>query len=226
MRRSVLVGGVLVAAILVGEGQGRPAAAEVEVSGGVRVTVNTPPPVRYRRRPGPRYMLPLAIDVGAIGAGSDHGGLVGAEISVGVHWASLSPQPTNFDIGLGVVAAAMDNGNTDDNGGTTDVQFVGGYLALAQTLSHGSHWRTWGGVRGEYLDVEAFGERRTGLGVAARLAAELYLSGVGIEPRGVFLGTYAIGVYVEAAARGLGDETSRLQISGGLTIRTPMVWTW
>lgn len=36
----------------------------------------------------------------------------------------------------------------------------------------------------------AFGETDVGLGTAGRLSAELYLSGVGIEPRGVFLGTY------------------------------------
>jgi hypothetical protein len=32
------------------------------------------------------------------------------------------------------------------------------------------------------------------------LSVELFASGAGIEPRGVFLGTYAIGLYVEAGA--------------------------
>ena len=74
--------------------------------------------------------------------------------------------------------------------------------------------------------VDAFGEQRNGLGVAGRLSAELYLSGVGIEPRGVFLGSYALGVYVEAGARQLGPDVGTLQVSGGITIRTPLVWTW
>ena len=64
---------------------------------------------------------------------------------------------------------------------------------------------------------------RQGFGAAGRLSAELYASGVGIEPRGVFLGTYAIGVYVEAAARDLGADVGALQVSGGLTFRTPLV---
>ena len=65
-----------------------------------------------------------------------------------------------------------------------------------------------------------------GSGVSAKLEAELYLSGVGISPDGIFLGTYAIGLYVEGAVRRLHDDVSDLQLGVGLTIRTPMVWTW
>ena len=171
-------------------------------------------------------MLPLQVDIGAIGTSSERGSLLGAEVAVGVHWASLSPKPTNFDIGLGVVAAVMEPGNANANDPDRGVQFVGGYAAVAQTLSHGDFWRTWAGVRGELLNVDSFGEQRTGIGAAARLSAELYLSGVGIEPRGIFFGTYALGLYVEAGARQLGPDVGKLQVSGGLTIRTPLVWTW
>ena len=51
-------------------------------------------------------MAPLRIDIGSISADSDLGLLNGAEVSVGIHWASLSPQPTNLDIGLGVFGGA------------------------------------------------------------------------------------------------------------------------
>ena len=76
----------------------------------------------------------------------------------------------------------------------------------------------------EYVASSAFGEDHVGLGLAGRLSAELYASGVGVEPRGFFLGTYAIGVYAEAAGRQLGNDVSALQVSGGLTFRTPFVF--
>ena len=91
---------------------------------------------------------------------------------------------------------------------------------------------TWALGRAEYLSSEgrldATGgtERHTGIGVSAKLEAELYLSGVGISPDGIFLGTYAIGLYVEGAVRRLHDDVSDLQLGVGLTIRTPMGWTW
>ena len=178
----------------------------------------------YRRRPGPRFMLPLRIDIGAQGANTSHGYLPGIEVRAGVHWASLSPEPTNFDIGLGVFGAALIGPQTDTMpGANNDVVYGGAYLEAGETLSHGDWWRTWASARGEYLASNAFGQESSGFGAAGRLSAELYTSGVGIEPRGVFLGTYAIGVYVEAAARELGDGVSPVQISGGLTFRTPLV---
>jgi hypothetical protein len=40
----------------------------------------------------------------------------------------------------------------------------------------------------------------------------------------VFLGTYAVGVYVEAGARDLGGDIGALHVGGGLTLRTPLVF--
>jgi len=179
---------------------------------------------RHRRRPGPRFMLPLRIDIGAQGASTTRGYLPGLELRAGIHWASLSPEPTNFDVGVGVFGAALKGPERMDPGSSNnDVVYGGAYLEVGETLSHGDFWRTWASGRGEYVATNAFGKESTGLGVAGRLSAELYTSGVGVEPRGVFLGTYAIGVYVEAAARGLGDQVGELQVSGGLTFRTPLV---
>jgi len=84
---------------------------------------------------------------------------------------------------------------TDSDG----VAYGGAYLEVGHTLARGSSWRTWAAGRGEYLASTAFGDDHTGFGAAGRLSAELYTSGVGIHPRGVFLGL-AIGVYVEAGA--------------------------
>jgi hypothetical protein len=180
--------------------------------------------VRHRRRPGPRFMMPLRIDIGAQGVNTEHGFLPGIEMKAGIHWASLSPEPTNFDLGLGVFGAAFSAPKSESQpDADRDLLYGGAYLEIGQTLSHGDWWRTWASGRGEYLASSAFGEDHTGFGAAGRLSAELYVSGVGIEPRGVFLGTYAIGAYAEVGARDLGDDVGLFQVSGGLTFRTPLV---
>jgi hypothetical protein len=181
--------------------------------------------VVYRRRPGPRVMMPLRFDLGMVGAGTTHGYLGGVELRLGIHWASLSPKPTNFDVGLGLFGAAL-VGPQDDTmpDANNDVVYGGAYLEVGQTISHGSWWRTWGSGRAEYIGTNAFDEQATGFGVAGRLTAEIYASGAGISPDGIFLGTYAIGVYAEAGLRGLGPNVDALQVSGGLTFRTPLVF--
>ena len=181
--------------------------------------------VRYHRAPGPRIMLPLKIDLGATGHDTTRGFAPGVAGSIGIHWASLSPTPTNFDIGIGVfgglLAAPVDHTVMDDKNG---VAYGGAYLELGHTLSSGTWWRTWASGRGEYLSSVAFDESaHKGIGVSARLSAELYASGVGVEPRGIFLGTYAIGAYVEAGARDMVDGVGAFQMTAGLTFRTPMV---
>jgi hypothetical protein len=189
------------------------------------VDADRPPPQRYRRRRGPKIMMPLKLDIGVTGANTTQGYLPGIELRAGIHWASLSPKPTDFDIGVGGFIAAL-AGPEDESmpEADNDVVYGGAYLEVGQTLSKGRFWRTWASGRGEYLGSSTFGETQEGFGVAGRLSAELYVSGVGIEPRGVFLGTYAVGVYAEAAGRGLGDDVSALQVSGGLTFRTPLVF--
>lgn len=200
----------------------------VVVQGSAEVHPIAPQPRRYRRRPGPRLMAPLRIDLGAIAAASDYGTLGGAEASIGVHWASLSPEPTNFDIGLGVFGGTLSNSRVpmDANGENQELSYGGLYGEFGKTLSGGDYWRTWALGRGEYLASDGLGEEHVGLGVSAKLEAELYLSGVGISPQGVFLGTYAIGLYVEGGLRRLNSDVSTLQLGVGLTIRTPLVWTW
>jgi hypothetical protein len=180
---------------------------------------------RYRRRPGPRIMMPLKIDLGAVGANTTHGYAPGIGAAVGIHWASLSPTPTDTDVGVGVFGAVLsapkDASMMSDSNG---VAYGGAYLEVAHTLSRGDFWRTWASGRGEYLGSSAFGQDHAGFGASGRLSAELYVSGVGIEPRGLFLGTYAIGVYVEAGVRDVASDMSALHIGGGLTFRTPLVF--
>jgi hypothetical protein len=180
---------------------------------------------RYRRRPGPRFMMPLKVDIGAAGASTSRGFAPGIAAAVGIHWASLSPNPTDTDVGIGVFGAVLTAAEDPDKMNTNnDVLYGGAYLEIGHTLSQGSFWRTWASGRGEYLKSSAFGADHEGWGASGRLSAELYLSGVGIEPRGLFLGTYAIGVYVEAGARDVAADLGAVHVSGGLTFRTPLVF--
>ena len=180
----------------------------------------------YRHRPGPRYMLPMRIDIGAAGANTMYGFASGIGGSVGIHWASLSPGPTSFDAGVGVFGALLGVGTNDPSMPSSDIAWGGAYVELGHTLAQGSFWRTWASGRGEYLASRAFDQDRTGFGATGRLAAELYVGGAGIEPRGIFVGSYALGVYVEAGARQVAGGVSPFHVGGGLTISTPFVLGW
>lgn len=171
-------------------------------------------------------MLPLKIDVGAAAAGTSRGLAQGANLAIGVHWASLSPQPTDVDVGIGVFGAALRAPTaTSVMADANDQVLYGGlYLEGGRTLSRGNFWRTWANARGEYLASDVFDVRTRGFGATGRLSAELYVSGVGIEPRGVFLGSYAIGLYVEAGLRDIGPDLGNFHAGAGLTFRTPLVF--
>lgn len=179
----------------------------------------------YRKRPGPRFMMPLKVDIGAAGANTSRGFAPGIGAAIGIHWASLSPRPTDLDIGVGVFGAllvAPEDEMNDANG----VAYGGAYLEVGHTLSRGKWWRTWASGRGEYLGSTAFDDDgHAGFGATGRLSAELYVSGVGIAPRGLFLGTYAIGAYIEAGARDMASDIGTLHVGGGLTFRTPLVFS-
>lgn len=207
-----------------------PAFANPEARPTYQPAASAPAPaatVRYRRRPGPRFMMPLKIDLGASTASTERGLAPGVSGAVGIHWASLSPRPTNFDIGLGVfgglhVAEKREDVMNDSNG----LAYGGVYLEGARVLSMNGWGRTWASARGEYLASGAFDhESSTGFGVSGRLSAELYASGVGIAPRGLFLGTYAVGVYAEAGARQMAEGINAFQATVGLTFRTPLVFS-
>jgi hypothetical protein len=202
------------------------AGGTIVVQGGAEIGPPRPMPppqrVRYRRRPGPRLMAPLRIDLGAIGTGSRQGFLAGAELSVGVHLASLWPEPITYDVGVGLFGGALASGSKPDD--SDDVSYGGLYGELGKSLSGGDFWRTWASGRAEYFASDAFGDERQGLGASGKLEVELYLSGVGVAPDGLFLGTYALGLYVEGAVRKLGGGLGVAQIGAGITIRTPLVW--
>ncbi|MEO7096967.1 MAG: hypothetical protein ABI175_27155 [Polyangiales bacterium] len=182
------------------------------------------PAVTYRRRPGPRFMLPLKIDIGANGVNTDSGFARGVQAAVGIHWASLSPNPTRLDVGIGVFGSLMAT-PTDAMGTSHAIAYGGAYLEAGYALAAGTWWRTFATARGEYIGSAAFDSSHAGIGGTGRLSIELYKSGVGIEPRGLFLGSYALGLYVEAGGRDMTDGIGVFHGGMGITIRTPMVFS-
>ena len=171
-------------------------------------------------------MLPLKIDIGATGSNTSRGFAPGIAGAIGIHWASLSPRPTDTDVGVGLFGALL-GAPADPTMMASDnsVAYGGAYLELGHTLSRSNWWRTWVSGRGEYLASSAFGVDHKGFGGAVRVSAELFASGVGIEPRGIFIGTYALGVYAEAGVHDVAPGLGAFQATAGLTIRTPFVFS-
>ncbi|MFT3700378.1 MAG: hypothetical protein QM831_44950 [Kofleriaceae bacterium] len=208
-------------------------------AGGVEVAPSSGPVARDHRdggadvevvtyhRPGPRFMLPLKIDLGYAGLNTTHGYANGIGGAIGVHWASLSPQPTDFDIGIGVFGALLgtpvDAQQMDVSSG---VAYGGAYLEAGHTLARNDFARVWATGRGEYLASSAFDKDHNGFGLMGRLSGELYAGGVGVAPSGVFLGSYAIGLYVEAGVRDMVSDVGKFQVGAGLTFRTPLALLW
>lgn len=181
--------------------------------------------VEYRHR-GPRYMLPLKIDLGFAGANTSMGYAPGIGAAIGIHWASLSPQPVDTDVGLGVFGALLSTPIDPASNTSSGIAYGGAYLEVGHTLARNDFARVWASGRGEYLGSSAFDKDHKGFGVMGRLSGELYTAGAGVAPRGVFLGSYAIGLYVEAGARDMVQDVGKLSIGAGLTFRTPFAFTW
>src|SRR3569623_152126 len=163
-----------------------PPAAERDHRNDGNVTV-----VEYHHR-GPRYMLPLKVDFGFAGVNTAMGYAPGIGAAIGIHWASLSPQP-------------IDPGMNTSSG----VAYGGAYLEVGHTLARNDFARVWASGRGEYLASSAFDKDHAGFGLMGRLSGELYTAGAGVAQRGVFLGSYAIGLYVEAGERDMVQDVGK-----------------
>lgn len=181
--------------------------------------------VEYRHR-GPRYMLPLKIDLGFAGVNTAMGYAPGIGGAIGIHWASLSPQPVDTDVGIGVFGALMSTPVDPVMNTSSGVAYGGAYLEVGHTLARNDFARVWASGRGEYLASSAFDKDHKGFGLMGRLSGELYTAGAGVAPRGVFLGSYAIGLYVEAGARDMVDNVGKFSVGAGLTFRTPFAFLW
>ena len=175
---------------------------------------------------------PLRADMGPLAIVDSSGARHGSQIAVGVHWASLYPKETPIDVGVGLVAAFVDEDTAtgaksaaaDEDSG---LSLAGGYLDLSTRLAGGRIWRTWGGLRGEALRADGDDRGHAGLGIAARISAEIYdgAQGAGAAGSGVgiMFGVAALGAYAEVSYRDLRGPFGGVGLSSGVTVRLPFI---
>jgi hypothetical protein len=177
---------------------------------------------------------PMRVDVGALTATGD-GVAMGTQVLAGVHLASVWPEDLPIDVGVGVVAAFVGDGDGSEpiakarvDEGSKDPSFVGGYFDLSSRLAHGRYWRTWAGARGEMLRGDFAGTSRIGIGAGARLAAEVFVGGGGAATGGsgggVAVGVFALGVYADVSHRDLDGPLGGFGVSSGVTLRVPFIF--
>jgi hypothetical protein len=178
---------------------------------------------------------PLEVDTGIggpIGGGAAVTGVT-TEVLAGVHWASLAWRPTKIDIGVGYVGSFRDvipgyatrivESSPMASGANNELRLDGGYLELGHTLAGSTrHWRTWIAARGELLHGSVGESSFSAFGEAVRVSSEIYASGAATGG-GAIVGTFALGVYVEAAHRELSPELGPNSLTSGITVRVPFM---
>lgn len=186
---------------------------------------------RADARPGAVFIPPAEVDVGAETPVGDVVVGPSTEVRVGVHWASLYWRPTPLDIGIGYVGSyrevsasyAARGGDFEDR----TLKLHGLYFNAAYAIESRKHWRTWLGARIEGMSGRFGGRSYDVIGVALRLAAELYSTGTGGggsgDVAGFFAGSFALGVYVEGTRRTLPQELGPVGVGAGVTMRIPFI---
>jgi hypothetical protein len=145
-----------------------------------------------------------------------------AEILAGLHWASLAWKPTRVDFGVGYVGSFRsidDPMRLDDQA----ITMHGGYVSLGTTVARGKHWLTWFTARGELMRANDNHHDFSVLGSALRVATEIYGSGAAGGRNGFLVGTFALGIYVEATYRDVPAAYGPHGLSSGVTCRLPFL---
>ena len=180
-------------------------------------------------KPGVIFIPPAEVDLGADTPIGDVIVGTATEVRAGMHWASLYWRPTSLDIGIGYVGSYRSVAPPLSTRGLEDHTFKlhGLYFNAAYAIETHTHWRTWLGVRIEGMSGHYDGRRYDVIGVALRLAAELYSTGTGAgggnDVVGFFAGSFAVGVYVEGTHRTLPEELGATGVGAGVTMRIPFI---
>ena len=180
---------------------------------------------------------PLEADIGeTVPVGNTVTG-VATDVLVGVHWGSLAWKPTSFEFGIGFISSSRDllepialgrtiggaSAVSTTGSPQTSLDLCGGYFTLGHTIYDRHHIRTWVLGRAELLHGELEGRAFSTTGVAARIASELYAP-ARASGGGVLVGTFAIGVYVEASHRDIAPELGPDGVTSGISIRLPFIF--
>jgi hypothetical protein len=155
----------------------------------------------------------------------------GGQWLIGLNWATIYPKKTRLDIGVGYVGAVFADPLADRHPVVTTkgtlvtddddqvIRLHGGYLELSYRVAQGSHWRTWASTRGELSSVDG----EASLGGAARVSTEVWGGIAGADRDALALGVFALGIWVEASTRELGDRALVTAASAGMSIRIPLL---
>jgi hypothetical protein len=170
---------------------------------------------------GHGFVPPMRIDVAPVMMATTGKADSGVHTAVGLHWASLTPNPkTPIDIGIGyafdtfVVERASETGKSSE---PSTYVLHGPYLDIAQRVSGTRHKRMFVGGRLDVLYDDTSG--RTGYGAMGRVAWELM---AGIKGNDA-IGTFAIGLFVESGYRKLPIGEYAFVGMGGLSLRLPLI---
>lgn len=162
---------------------------------------------------------PVEVDLGVgVPVGQLDEMLPSTEILAGLHWASLAWRPTRFDVGVGYVGSFRVV--PEDS---SSITMHGGYLSLGTTLVSQKHWRTWFVARGELLRVSDGERDMSALGSSLRVATEVFGAGAAGGSKGFLVGTFALGVYLEATYRDVPKELGPVGLTSGVTCRLPFI---
>ncbi|HEY4238238.1 MAG TPA: hypothetical protein VGM88_00400 [Kofleriaceae bacterium] len=177
--------------------------------------------------------LPTETD---LGQGMASNGQPEQQVLVGLSWASLFWKPTRFDFSFGYMGSfqAMPGKGppvafrtlTPTTPTNNVVGLNGVYLAMARTIYHRKHVRTWLSARGELLGGDFAGRDLSVMGEALRVSTEIFACGKAAAGGGGsfagFSGAVAVGFYVEAEHRDVPDALGPDSVSTGISIRLPL----
>jgi len=182
---------------------------------------------------------PSRTDIGtAMEQGASGEVRTGVRASTGMHWASATlNEEEAYDVGVGYVyeqleAAGGDISQPSSQHASDSVNRQGAYISAAHLLSNNpkENYRTWLGVRAEYLHA-AEDDGGATFGVLARGTWEIFGAGQGSGgfsdscggAAGFAYGTTAIGLYLEGGARRNGESEASFVATAGVSMRLPLL---
>lgn len=181
------------------------------------------------------FVPPARLDVSPITMLAGGEPRAGYHLTTGIHWASATPNPkTWLDVGIGYLLERLPGtacclppspyGAPAVSGREPDPLFVhGAYLELAKRMGGTRHKRSWLGARAELLFANVRGSTRTGAGLTARAAWELFATVKAGGNGGVAMGAFALGVFLEVGYRRLPDGERGVATMAGLSTRLPLI---
>jgi hypothetical protein len=181
------------------------------------------------------FVPPLRLDVSPVTMVSGGQPSAGFHLTSGLHWASVSPNPkTWLDVGIGYLHEQLPRDDCPAPSTPCGAPAVtrpepdpllvhGAYLEFAKRMSGTRHERSWLGARAELLFARIDGSTRTGAGLTARAAWELFTTVKAGGGGGGVIGALSLGVFLEVGYRRLPSGERGVATMAGLSTRLPLL---